>query len=322
MRAFCLVLALCGGGGFVFWGGQASAAGEEPPTIPNTVATYITEHGAKLEAQINPHSSETKYELWLECANSEGTPCGPVAAQEQGGVLMPETGEQTVSVTMTGLQPDLHYSYGVAASNAAGKSQVHWGFSTQHLGACSGGICPMKSEVSLADYEGDRKYAGEAPTREAERQAKTVAAEQAEREAKSKMSGQASTPASTQTTPVDGSVALADASIRVIDGQVLRVRLACLGSQSCRGTLTFTVKAPAKSRKPGRVAIIGTGSYSIAGDEAKMVKVNIGAAGRALLAADRGRVRARLTIQELAPGPESTWARAVDLLQRRTRVKR
>ncbi len=70
---------------------------------------------------------------------------------------------------MTGLQPGYSYSYGVAATNAAGKVEAHLSFEAQQLGACAAG-CPYKTGISLQVEELARKSAEEAPAREAARQ--------------------------------------------------------------------------------------------------------------------------------------------------------
>jgi hypothetical protein len=306
--------------------GQALAAEEERPAVLNTGVTNITEHGAGIEARINPYNTETKYEIWLECAAPEAAPassCAPIAPQEQGGVIAANVGEQTVTVNMVGLQPSQTYEYRVAAYSTTGRSEVHWGFTTQPLGACHE-VCPYKNEISFGIYESSRRYAEGALAREAERKAK-AAAEQAEREAKSQMPSQPSTPANVETTPETGNVQLAATTFAVRGGHTSLVRLECLGSHSCHGRLILTAKVPARSgsrHERAHSAPVGIGTFSMFGDEAKTVSMHIDAIGRALLAAGHGRLNATLAIQELAPNSDSTWETAVHLLQSRVSAKK
>ncbi len=121
-----------------------------------------------------------------------------------------------------------------------------------------------------------------------------------------------------------GGLSLTATSVTVQRDGTALVKLECLGIASCRGKLMLTAKvAPeAKGRKKPvgaktttTTTTIGTVSFSIAGDETKTVKVDLNAAGRALLNADHGRVDASLQILELAPGPGNTQTKAVRLLQ-------
>jgi hypothetical protein len=306
----------------------SALATEDEPTIVNAQATYITEQGAKLEAQINPDSSETAYEFWLECRSVSGGPCEPVVAQVQGGHIAVGSGEQTVGVNVTGLQPDYNYLFGVVASNAAGRVEAHLSFETQQLGACATG-CPYKTGVSLQSEELGRLLAEGAPAREAARQ--QAAKEQAERETALAKGDQpaASLPAATvtsspsSTTSESGGVSLAATSVTVQSNGMALVKLECRGIASCHGKLTLTAKGSvmgksAKGRKRAHAVPIGTVSFSIAGDEAKAVKIKLNAAGRAMLSADHGRLSASLALLELAPSPENAQIKAVHLVQRKT----
>jgi hypothetical protein len=317
-----LVLALCAiaTGALMLSGAQAWAA-EGQPTIVNAQATYITEQGARLEAQIDPGNGETAYEFWLECRSLAGGPCEPIAPQKQGGQIAAGSGERTVSVNVTGLQPGYSYSYGVAASNAAGRVEAHLSFETQQLGACATG-CPYKTGVSLQAIELGRLLAEGAPAREAARQ--QAAKEQAEREAAAKKADQPSTtPTSSPPATVTGSVSLAATSVMVQGNGMALVKLNCLGIVGCRGKLTLMAKSRvrAKGSKRARAVRIGTGSFSIAGDETKTVKVDLNAAGRVLLKADHGHCSASLAILELAPSPQNTQTKTVHLVQQNTHGK-
>jgi hypothetical protein len=63
-----------------------------------------------------------------------------------------------------------------------------------------------------------------------------------------------------------------------------------------------------------RTVRIGTASFSLAGDTAKTVKLDLNATGRALLVSAHGRLRASLAILELAPSPKNTQTKAVRLV--------
>ena len=143
-----------------------------------------------------------------------------------------------------------------------------------------------------------------------------------------------------------GGLSLASTSVVVQRKGRALVNLECLGIAGCNGKLTLTVKQAGRTRggrkaragraygrstdgkagvSAGRKAgvrstgtragtvTIGTASFSIAGDEAKSVALDLNAAGRALLSADHGRLRARLAILELAPnsGTQTVGVRVV-----------
>jgi hypothetical protein len=127
------------------------------------------------------------------------------------------------------------------------------------------------------------------------------------------------TPTTTTTTPPAASsrVSVAATDIAVQRGGVSLVKLECLGSASCHGQITLSAKIATKAKgkkRSARTVRIGTASFSIAGDETKTVKVNLDAAGRALLSADHGRCSASLAILELAPSPENTQTKTVQLV--------
>lgn len=120
-----------------------------------------------------------------------------------------------------------------------------------------------------------------------------------------------------------GGVALTGTGITVQGGGTALVKLECLGEASCHGKLTLSVPAKlastakAKGKKhPARAVRIGSAAFSIAGDTAKTVKLDLNATGRALLTADHGRLRASLEILELAPSPKNTQMKTVQLVRR------
>lgn len=162
----------------------ATALASSAPSIEGMSVSHITEGSATLEAQINPHGLSTSYEFWLECqVVSVGTKplnCEPMTIQGNIGAGL-ET-SKGVSAKATGLQPNSGYVYHVIATNSDGRSESgRNSFGTLSSGCGCTPIEPNESEVSVADWETNNRYAEDAPAREAERQR---AAEQAQREAK------------------------------------------------------------------------------------------------------------------------------------------
>jgi len=94
--------------------------------------------------------------------------------------------------------------------------------------------------------------------------------------------------------PATSSVALTATTVTVWGGSLAEVKLECLGIASCHGKLTLTAKntVRAKGKGTARTVRIGTASFSIGGDEAKTVKINLNAAARSLLRTAHGRLNA------------------------------
>jgi hypothetical protein len=180
-------------------------------------------------------------------------------------------------------------------------------------------ISPHEPTVSKGAAEGSRAAAEEGLVRAREREAKA----QAEHEAAAKASQPSAPAPSSQPIPPPSSVSLVSTGIIVQSGHVSLVQLECLGAASCNGKLTLSAKIPAKAksgRKHAHMVALGTTDFSIPGDEARAVKLDISATGRALLSADHGRLSASLAIHELPPSPESTLTKAVQLIQQKVRV--
>lgn len=123
---------------------------------------------------------------------------------------------------------------------------------------------------------------------------------------------------------VSGGVSLVGATVAVCGGGSALVKLECLGAASCHGKLTLSVaaKTAAKAKasgnakkRPARAVKIGAAGYSIPGDATKTVKLDLDAAGRALLSAGHGHLRASLAILELALKPENTQTKTVQLVR-------
>jgi hypothetical protein len=105
----------------------AASLASSAPTIDSESVSHVTEHGATLEAQINPDGLETAYSFWVEYEVC-GRP-SPVYEEECHMVLLGPLGEgqlpaggqdQTVSTPLTGLEADNTYAYQVLAVNSAG----------------------------------------------------------------------------------------------------------------------------------------------------------------------------------------------------------
>jgi Trypsin len=136
---------------------------------------------------------------------------------------------------------------------------------------------------------------------------------------------QPASPATAPPPPSTGHVSLAGTHITVQSSGVALMKLECIGTETCNGKLTLTAKrtVKAKGKKKGseRTVTIGTVSFSIPGDETMAVKLELNSTGRALLKADHGRVSASLELLELAPSPENTQTKTVQLVQQKAHGK-
>jgi hypothetical protein len=118
----------------------------------------------------------------------------------------------------------------------------------------------------------------------------------------------------------DSELTLVGARIVVHSDGVALVKLECSGTESCSGKLTLSIKTAVKARerkKRSQNFTIGTAKFSIAAEDTTTVKIKLNGAGRGLLHTAHGRLTAHLVILELAPGPESTQAKIVQLVQRK-----
>ncbi|MGH2853803.1 MAG: hypothetical protein ACRDLF_06390 [Solirubrobacteraceae bacterium] len=121
-------------------------------------------------------------------------------------------------------------------------------------------------------------------------------------------------------------ISLAGKSLSVSGGVAL-ARLECSGGTAeCAGKLTLTAKEASKAkhgRRSSRTVTIGTAKFTIAPQQTTAVKLDLDAAGRALLSAGHGELSASLTILELAPQAGRPQAQSVRLvLERHTRKAR
>ena len=123
-----------------------------------------------------------------------------------------------------------------------------------------------------------------------------------------------------------GYVSLASADIAVRSNGTAIVTLDCLGIASCDGELTLTakntLKPKGKRKKKTITVMIGTVSFSISGDEAKTLQIELDPTGRKLLSKDHRRLAARLAILELAGSPRGTQVTAVQLAQKPVRARK
>lgn len=185
-RRVALLVALCVVVGCALLSTVAMAA-TKAPEVGYQDASHVSATGATIEVPINPEGGETSYEIWLECQNAPESnhSCEPltVGPQRQEGILPSGFEPRIVIDAVAGLQPGYSYSYGVIATNSAGRAGVLGdGFVT----CPSQGPCPSQRYMPglpLWVIEGTAKVAAElTATEQAERKAKELH-EQEEREA-------------------------------------------------------------------------------------------------------------------------------------------
>jgi hypothetical protein len=101
------------------------------------------------------------------------------------------------------------------------------------------------------------------------------------------------------------------------------IELRCIGTATCHGTLTLIVKRPTRMRGKRRfeTTTIGAAAFSVAAGTTATVQLELNATGRALLAADHGRLNARLTIRKASPAPSQTRFEKVQLVRQKAHGK-
>lgn len=112
----CMVLA-----GFAGMPVPANAAAA--PVVNSESVSHISEHGATLEAQIDPNGLETKYEFWLQynsCQSSPGSCDTLIVAPVSEGYIAATGTSVHVTASLTGLQAGYTYTYFVYAVNSDG----------------------------------------------------------------------------------------------------------------------------------------------------------------------------------------------------------
>jgi alpha-tubulin suppressor-like RCC1 family protein len=133
---------------------EAPPRSGKEPVIDGFSASDITEHGAKLEAQINPNGSETTYEFWLEYGCETAGPgyaeCLWRAEKQVGhGQIAAGDEAQTVSVYPT-LEPKHFYRAWVVATNSAGETESREEAFRTPAKSSSGSV-PAIESVSVSD---------------------------------------------------------------------------------------------------------------------------------------------------------------------------
>ena len=97
------------------------------PTIEGVAAKSITSKRATLEATIDPNGLATTYEFWIDysiCQNvlTGEDVCTAMAVEQRGqGHIGAGSSSQSVTTTLTKLEPGYSYTYWVVASNSAGE---------------------------------------------------------------------------------------------------------------------------------------------------------------------------------------------------------
>lgn len=102
------------------------------PSIDSLSAQDLTPTSSRLSATIDPHGSDTHYYFQYGVADCVATPgsCTDVPLPAPGADLGSGFGDQSVEVTLEGLQPDTSYHYRVVAQNANGVAESNQSTST------------------------------------------------------------------------------------------------------------------------------------------------------------------------------------------------
>jgi hypothetical protein len=332
---FRLALVLCVTvvGCLVLSAGSALASAGKRPVIGSMGSGAGAE--ITISAHIDPENLETSYELRLECGPEEPMACDELPNERTQGRLPPVEESREVSMTVTGLKPG-KYWFGVSAVNADGEAS--WSSDILTVPEVPPGACPDGCPTTSEPYKPpELPWANESGAEAAaktiqEQRAKEAAATKEQEEAKARAAAlfaneeaarkhrQEEEAAAAKDT---GGVTLADTGITVQGDGTALVKLNCLGIESCHGKLTLSAEIASKAKgkgkkKPARKVSIGTVSFSVAGDETKIVTLDLNAAGRALLGADHGHCSASLALLELALGPQNVQTKTVHLVQQKT----
>jgi hypothetical protein len=334
----CAILA----GGLAFSAAQALAAAGEPAIVSES-ATSITEHGATLEAEIDPNGLETSYEFWVESADCQPGPCESISVGPVGhGYIAAGSAYPTVRVELSDLQPGYSYTYWVFAVNSAGwaKGMGKEFKAVNPGGGATGGAPIPRLENTATPFERPvESWIGKASAEGAARELAKAEEERKAREAeqspppvipvpKGVWCGEAGVTCEGSEAALGG-VSLTGTALEVQGAGMALVKLDCRESAGCSGKLRLTARTAVKTKgrkgkrqnKGAETATIGTASFSIAGDETKTVRVELNAAGRASLKADHGHLSARLAILKLAPSPANNQINTVRLVQQKTHDK-
>ena len=120
---------------------------------------------------------------------------------------------------------------------------------------------------------------------------------------------------------ISGRVALANTMITVRRNGRAQVKLRCISTLVCHGTLKLTLAVRAKGRTRPRTTIgLGTATFSlrpVRPGRTTVVAFELSSVGRTRLNAAHGHLDARLTIAVSSPSPRHTQTHAVELVLRR-----
>jgi endoglucanase len=111
--------------------------------------------------------------------------------------------------------------------------------------------------------------------------------------------------------PLAGDVSLGQSTIAIERGDQVEIPLVCVGTTSCRGTLTLTATMPAAAHTARhQTERLGEASFSASpGRENSFIAVALSKTARALVKDDSGHDSTNLTISKTSPTPRTvlTW---------------
>lgn len=116
--------------------------------------------------------------------------------------------------------------------------------------------------------------------------------------------------------PSVGSVSLASKRIVTAASGKAKVRLTCMGTGTCRGTMVLTTKKNGRGgKRHTKTTTIGKATFSISPGRTTSIELEINAAGRALLRIGHGRLRVTLVVVKSSPLPSQTLVEKLPLLR-------
>jgi streptogramin lyase len=121
--------------------------------------------------------------------------------------------------------------------------------------------------------------------------------------------------------PATATVRLDGSNLGVRSGDAT-VKLSCIGTATCVGKLTLSVKSKPKKGKKAKTETIGTASFSIPAGETKLIRIKLQVTGRALLRSAHGNLGAALKIAKASPSPSKTETQSVRLKQQKAVAKK
>jgi streptogramin lyase len=130
-----------------------------------------------------------------------------------------------------------------------------------------------------------------------------------------------SPPPATATAPATATVTLDGSNLGVLKG-VATVKVSCIGTATCVGDVTLTVKSKPSKGKKAKTETIGTASFSIPASETKLIRIKLQGTGRALLRTAHGNLGAGLKIAKASPSPSKTEIESVRLKEQKAVPKK